>query len=810
MIQRVPVPLTGGVNTEKDPTRLSDEQLMPSPNLCARRGGLPGLRPSLQSVREIVPDYRPWNSARYDAGASTEVYTQWARYWRPMRFLFSPFGGEIAAIMQATEAKQIINSDADTAVDTPKIVPEQSAVLWMLPSLYAGGDTNGGPYCFDLGLCTRAPSLFVFNGIIYAFGGGNAGGHIRPSTTWSVGATLGWDYAHNDFGPDNADFIPHGAAVVRDRVVYYIGPNLFWSDRNDPLSVSLPGEVATAARNLLITGEELEDITAVSELSTSAEGSPTQSILGVWTKSRCYFVMGEPLETTDTSGDLLGTLQVSRLNIEAGCVSQATVTRTPYGTFWVGQDDVWFMPYGALPIRVGTNIRRAIKNMPPSLQYRICADYEDGFYRIALASEGNGPDAASPLDQQWWLDLNDGPPSGADSAKWWGPMNLVNGDAPNISGSNASGMWCFARDSRATGDGKLYSLQPYMMAGEGTGIYGTIYGMTLCGWDQYRATDMGAPRMEPVAWQANTNYFEGDIVVPTPSSADFRSPSFVCTTTGTSGGSEPNWLAAAGATVTDNTAVWRPIYYDGLKSLSSYKCLAAQDNAIEMELNTKEYIGDPMVEKMLDGAELSYWTASPTQVTYSTNPDQQSRSRILGQYGDALMDSSTSFGGLRNFQRKLLTPDPTKRFNAGSAMAKIKVDAGYVIETGFNDTISFSLNGGATIPLTIPAGYYEDILDLWDAIKAAATTAGLTLTSLTDADGGFINRAVWGIRSSSGTLTIVQPGLLGQYFGYNGINLSAAYPSYVTGDASYARQQLTDFQIAGLALRVRPFGRRPQ
>lgn len=814
-----PVQLDGGVNQQLDPMAIADNQLQSAENFSGRQGQDPGVRPAMAFVREVVPDYRPWNSDRYDGVSVTERYHHWARLWRPMKFVFPPFGGDVAGVFQTTGQRQII--DVDGVNSRPVILNEQEAVLWMLPSLYAGGDVNGGPYCLSLGVCTRAPSLFVFDGKLYAFGGDNAGGHIAPSTTGLIGPTLGWDYFRNVWTtPQTVNFIPDGAAVVRDRVVYWKGNRIFWSDRGDPLTIWANAETDGY---IPITGEEQEAITAVAELSTTADGSPVQSVAAVWTKTRCYMLLGEPLqyiEAADVSADnpILGSLQINRLNIECGCVSPATVTRTPYGTFWVGPDDVWFMPYGALPIRVGTNIRPALRAVPQSLAYRLCAEYVNGFYRIALP--GAEMDGASPLAEIWSLDLNEGPPASADQAAWWGPHTLCNGDSPDVTGGGGSedegggvsGIWAWARDTRNTGDGKLYSLQTYLINRSGAGSY-NIYGMSLCGWDQFGMRDIGAPVYPPRPWQANTNYFEGDVVVPQPYTADMRAAHFVCTTAGTSAGSEPNWYAAA-ASVTDNTVVWKPVYYEGNRPLGSYRPLAAQtSNNIEWELVSKEYtLGDAISEKLLDGAELAFTSQVPQQLTYKTNPDQQSRSRVIGTTPTQLDNNTGSFVGFHAKQRKLMTADPTKRFNAQTAVMSLRSDAGYVIVAGFNDTIT--LTCGGTIAVTIAAGYYVDLKAVLDAIiDAVLAASGQPLTTSIHDDTGYF-RGVMGFKHNTNAFKVGLGAysVLAGYCGYTPVQVgtsAASASDYFYGLNSYEIKQASDIQINALNIRFGVFGRRP-
>jgi hypothetical protein len=822
------VELTGGVNSQLDPMSLRDNQFQSAKNFSGRQGQDPGARPSMAFAREIIPDYREWDSRRYDAATTSEAYFRWALNWRPAKFMFSPIGAGVAAVLVASADQQIIDANGEG-----KIAEAGTAILCMLPTLHAAidygsgalADGRGGLYCLDMGLLSRSPSMFMFDGILYAFGGANMGGRVIQTDLDPLRAELGWNYYKNEWNTlQSVPFIPEGAAVIRNRVLYYRGPNVFWSDVGDPLQI-WPNALQDGFIN--ITGENQEAITAVAELSTTADGSPMQSVAAIWTRTHCYLLLGEPAESIDdiTETGILGSMQINRLNIECGCVSQATVTRTPYGSFWVGQDDVWFMPMGSLPIRVGTNIRPAIRSVPPALAYRICAEYENGFYRIALP--GAELDGTSPLEEIWSLDLNNGVPQSSEQAAWWGPHTLVNGDSPASAGgggaepeTGVSGIWAWARDQRANGDGKLYSLQTYIMFGGGTGIGDRVHGMSLCGWDTFGMRDIGCPILEPRPWQASTLYFPGDIVVPPPSTTDFRSPAFICTAEGTSGATEPTWDTSGVDIFHEGPSLeWRPEYYNGGKAMSSYRCLAQQQqNNVEWQLVSKEYtLEDAISEKLLDGAEIAFTSQVPQQLTYRTNPDQQLRSRVLGTIPTQVDNNTGTFVGFTNKQRKLMTADPTKRFNAQTAVMTLGADAGYVIVTGFNDFIDLLIDTGGGNGVTIPAGYYADIRDVFTAVHDAlqTLTAGLvTLGAMWGDTGDVILGARFGMRDTGGlSVGLASYSVLAAYFGYTvaqvGTGNEVDPAVYFWANNSFEFKQSSDFQLNALNIRFGEFGRRP-
>lgn len=848
MSKPFPIPLSGGVNLHDDPLAIQDGQWQRLRNLAPRKNGVLGQRPSLSFVREVIPTKHYWDIRLYALPTSAGAYHRWAQWLRPVQFLFDPNFGEFSMVAVTTAAlevkdpRQLLNVTA----------PENTLLFINLPQSFSNSGGNSVLQAAVLGEAGAAVSMFVFNGTTYVFDGGQSNGvHLGAETADAVPQV---NYISNDFGTGNPSFKPQGACVVRDRVLYYKGPNIYFSDRNEPLVIGSTGTLdadgniepsdanpvvgtnfnAEDTRGIFLGGEELENITAVAEVNTSADGSPIQSVAMVFTGTHAYMLLGEPLETTE-GGDVLGSLQINRLNVQAGCISQATVTRTPYGTFWLGADDVWFMPFGSLPVRVGTSIRPLIQAQPPGLLWKLHAEYDDGFYKLSLFKDGQGAAIYDPCGMQMWLDLRSGGPQGADSAKWYGPQEFVNtdgvtyGGAASISSPAAGGVFCMARDTRANGDKQLYCLQTY-------GIYtldvSQTIGMSLCSLSTYEGHDTTAPQY-PVStpWAAATGYGEGDIFVPTPRSSPsgvaVNAPIWVCTATGTSHATdEPDWFWGGG-TLTDGTVTWKLRFWDATDPLSAhFPQLLQGSNQIEWSMLSKEFaLGDMMIEKMLDGGELAYWAKNPTQLTYNSHPKQDSRSRILTPElvgANNLADTSL---GERAWQRKLLTADPTKRFKGLTATWECGQDAGYIITTGVNDTIRMGINFEPASTITIAAGYYADIGAVMDAIVAAGATAvqgstpaPISIESTYGVDGGY-ERSLVGFRAvTPGDSLEVRtadedeglPRLLGYALSQEAVSLPTAVSPLFCNALNPVPQRLSpDMQLSALNLRFRTFGRRP-
>lgn len=842
MIGKQNVPLGGGVNLHADPTVIPDGQWQRLRNLAPRKPGILGQRPSMSFVREVTPHWKWWDARTFSgmAGVSAvEDYWNWAIYLRPVRFIFDPNWGEITMVAITTGAMYVYDQ---TALDTQELrqVPAGTMLLITLPGFIVGAGAGSIPYlrCAVLGTATTYPSLFVFNGVTYAFAGQSNGRQVAAGVDSTV--PVAFCYKLNNFGDANEDFHPEGACVVRDRVLYYKGPNVYFSDRNEPLTVGYTGTLDTdgnivpstanpaagtnfsaiATRGIYLGGEELENITAVAEVNTSADGSPVQSVAMVFTTTHAYMLLGEPLETTE-GGDILGSLQINRLNVQAGCVSQGTITRTPYGTIWCGRDDVWFMPFGSLPVRVGTNIRALLEQQPAGLLWKLHAEYADGFYRLSMFKPGQGPNVYDPCGMQMWLDMRSGGPKSAADAQWFGPQEFNQTDGPTTGGgfgtgdTGTRGVWAMARDTRATGDGRLYALQSYIMWGDEESY---IRGLSLCSFDSFDGKDTCAPQASVTKWNAATIYYEGDIMVPTPASTttNHNAPIWVCTTSGTSHAStEPSWNAdTASGQLTDGTVVWTLRYWIGTYASSGYAPPMMQgNNEVELSMLSKEFmLGDPMREKLLDGAELGYFATNRTQVTYNSHAKQDSRSRILGLSAEQTADNvANQTTGDRVWQRKLLTPDPTKRFHGLSATWELQQDAGIVITAGVNDTITVDISG-ITATLTLTPGYYADLTTLNVELMQQLTTA-IPQASTTIADDGGVLRNLFGFRSTAGTgANVYTDSRLAQLLGYSpqqGEYAEGAGSLYAFGYESPRDKHVPDIQFSGLNLRFKTFGRGP-
>lgn len=832
--EKLPLPLGGGVNLHSDPTALADSQWQRLRNLAQAKNGVVGQRQSMTFARDINPTMTEWNAHQ---SATIPKYYEWAKTIRPVKFIFDSNFGELVVVF-ITTADTTYWSVSTTATSL-KTAPEGTFLLVVLPNGVTVGDND--ELCLkalELGTVQRAPSVITFNGITYAWTGGTAGGQLGPELASGMGpGEVG--LTRPDFGSGNTDFYPDGAAVVRDRVVYYIGSNLYWSDKNAPLVVGSTGTIASGnitpstakppvgtnfpaigVRDVYLGGEDNEPITAIAEINTTAQGSPNTSVCMVYTKQSAFMVQGEPLETTQ-GGDIVGNLQINKLNIQCGCQSQATICRTPYGTIWAGVNDVWFMPFGSLPIPIGTTLRPYLENLPAGVAWKLHAEYYDGKYRLSLPKDGQDTDGSSPLGVQFWLDLQAGPPQSAAEARWFGPQEFVQPDAPTSAGATGGspGVWCMALDKRGNGDGKLYALQPYWLTGGADRV--AVVGMSLCSFDAFDGRDTCAPQMEPQPWAAGTAYDIGAIVVPTPGSTvgtGLCAPAFICTTAGTSDATdEPTWytLSALGD-VSDGSVEWTSIYFDvdTGDTLSAYSAkISQQTNHIEWSMLSKEFaMGDPTKEKLLSDVELGYWAGGPCYVTYNSHPNQDIRSRTLYPVNDTLTPNQLSaWTGARVWQRRLLTPTPTKRFNALTATWECKHTAGLLVVEGLNQIFSIRLNG-VDIDIEVPAAYYANLaaLDTQLLNQLNADTLGVFASTISEG----LTTAVYGIRETTGESfqLYLGDGGLSESFGFTraqGSPNAGTTTQYILGAESPRWAIAHPMQLSALFLNYSIFNRGP-
>lgn len=261
---------------------------------------------------------------------------------------------------------------------------------------------------------------------------------------------VGADLSVFDFdGTGNENLYPAIMARYRDRAVYaHFGlgheRNIVFSDN---FLAGLIGDSALTSRSIFV-GDDGDHIVAMREISIT--GDRVRPALLVLLEHSAYIITGQPNQTTDGAFGF-GDLEVSRLPYNAGCASAATLVNTPYGLIWAGPDNVWLFQSGQAIIPIGAKIREVLENTPRGFLYRWSAAYFDGFYRLAVFSEGQSGDDTSALGEQWWLDLRtrEVAPRDEMTARWFGPQVFLRTHSDDgITPAVQVGTYLFATDTR--------------------------------------------------------------------------------------------------------------------------------------------------------------------------------------------------------------------------------------------------------------------------------------------------------------------------------------------------------------------------
>lgn len=726
-----------GINLLKDPAALTEGEYAWAKNCWPNMPGLLGRRPALQWARSITA--QTYSTApKYPAAVlGDRAYIQ---------NVLGPAQTAAGLSYQQTVPVPVDFEFGRSGNDMVVILVDDNAIYWAaaVPTLY--GRPN---QLVKLGQLDRTPTLFSWNQKTYILAAGVGMWVVQPDAS-----TGGDGFSIQPFGFNNQPGFAQYCAVDAAQRFWWANfgagnEDMIWFSEPFQPGILTDGNGAGADHFNRVNGYNLTTgdggaVTAIAQLSTSQAGAPNASSIFLWTRSSTFQIQGEPLtnaEATDPNANPYGTLQVVRLNTVAGCVSQRGVVQTPYGAFWIGEDDVWFMPFGSLPIRVGTKIRPALLAAPPSNQWRHYAVYDkgSGSLRICVMRPGDSSGYTTPPGYQYWLDLRNGPPEDADSAVWWGPMEF------NPGGWNDPANFTFAGaphsmkvDSRITGDGKVYAIAPYdsmptFVVGWDTSE--RIGGIALCTVDSQAAFDSALPVATETAypWVANVLHHYGDVIAPFP---DHPSILYwnIAQISGLSGASNPFTYPNPPTQVNDNAVVWSQVGTgDALGNASAAFATRKQHSVrynpgangvdtvigsptgpgnwttIQQELRSREtFFGGAAYDDLIDGIELSYYVPAPSQVKLQTQPFiVQQTLDIPGDYNDKWQfglgprGDSSSYGlgqkplG-RSFSNKLLTP----------GQRVVKTSMQFILQTlsGLYTPASTALPQTITVPIWDSAG----------------------------------------------------------------------------------------------------------
>lgn len=433
------VPMSGGVNLLSDPRTIRDDELVKAGNLVPVRPGVLQTRPAIESLPFSIVG----SMSRTTAFPLSALFGPWAD--SPMFVLHYTAG---TGAINAKVSLSAYTLDGQVAIDT-------QTLMSFTPS--------------NVGV---RPWITPYQGALYFL----TGEHTAPVPAFTIqrGQIAAQQFAFA--GTGNADMRPRVAVAYRNRVVWAnFGPGyentLVFSDNFAP-SVIGNDALASNGRNVsLVAAADGDEIIGLAPIMLTDTGTPVESGLLVLRRYSSFLITGEPDQTSGGTP----TIAVNRMSIAAGCASPWTIKSTPYGVFWAGQDEVWHYHSGQNPRQVGTKIQPALMRTPRSLGYKLSASYFGGFYRLALFGETQvAPTYADGPQDQWWLDLRNGPPNTIDEARWWGPQTFT---YPNSVSTTTGGYNIMLRDDRPGGEARLYGFE--IGTAQFSGITGTTQGIIV-------------------------------------------------------------------------------------------------------------------------------------------------------------------------------------------------------------------------------------------------------------------------------------------------------------------------------------------
>lgn len=390
-----------------------------------------------------------------------------------------------------------------------------------------------------------------------------------------------------------------------------------------------------------------EDICAIHDIALANITNPLQRALLVLTRQGSAVICtGEPVQTSDAqfadANGYLGNFNAAKVNYKCGGTGPNAVKSTPYGTFWVANNDVWMIPNQMpQPIRVGTNIRPALLAVPPALRPYISMAYADATLYVSL------PTAASTSErnmavEHWRLDLYDGPPQGAQPAKWWGPQDYTTMSAwlsaGQVLANQAEAVLSPCLVTRPNADRE--TVVGMALAVDSNGTPRTFF---VSFNEDNRPLDV--PFESPTTgrvWSAQDNADGvtvpvGDIVRPTTLLANGRL--YVVTIAGIPAAAEPVWPTASGGTVVSGGATYAEIRTTSQwnRLINFYAANAQHAIAMDVQFRADDW-GNPSRHKILRRIDINAYFSTRAWSVFRAILDQGNR---VGQLGPVALGDFT-------------------------------------------------------------------------------------------------------------------------------------------------------------------------
>lgn len=666
---------------------------------------------------------------------------------------------------------------------------------------------------------TQLPNVFFDKGLTYIVFGQSpwpSGGIILTPDTVNINGFVPSDLVFK--GAANGGFQPDYAVKHQDRVVYATQDGtVIWADRYDPLTI---GDAAQNVRALSTAWIDSGKLIALRSVMLQAEGSPSSTALLLLFEYGSKIILGEPLNTTET-GSIFGTLQINTIGSKSGCISAATIVDTDWGTIWCGQDDVWMLPFNSVPVKIGRALRPLLLSQPPSQRFRCHAVFSGGFYRLALFSDGQGPNWETPLGEQWWLDLRDGFPQDWATARWFGPQvftpaSQLNTGNRSVNPTLVTGTAFMATDPRERN--KIFGVH-YGIGMDGTG-FSQPTNANLVSYDALNARDLGglnAMSLNP--WTSGGAHAIGDELVVLPT-ANKHPLIFTAITGGNSGTTQPVW-DNTGIPFTDGDITWNLVG----AALGPYDVWGSE---ILTGWKSKEYdFGTRMVPKMFNGMEVNVRLSAPERLRFTQlvdagknqtqvdiDLDTRSAGPLLGS--DIFVHPSGPF--TEEYQSISARPLNGTRINGNSCQHTIQEISGISIPTLIT---TFGVVDGKGDLFTIPlsTNFFASIGALFDSIVASlvayAAVNATFATELTDKWGTAYNFGFPYVQNQSGKSWAPSIAVEGDRFIW-GILGYTNTPNYNPGAYQYSQEMPfdvligLDYGLAEATAAYHPFGRRPK
>ena len=293
---------------------------------------------------------------------------------------------------------------------------------------------------------TGRPSMVAYNGRVYVFDGQKYSG-LR------ISARRASQPAYNASPPAaGAPHLPGYGLIWEDMATLWTGatdkprPKVAWMYRDQMMLAGFDGTEASlirctdpldplalvsAAKAFTIGQGDGDRVMGGVEVPIEGGDAAIEPYCIVFKRNSTWMLQGPP---PTSSGPATLDIKVSPLVPREGLVAKETIATTPYGVIWCSGKNVWMAPTGQKPVHIGDKIRALLKTLPQGDENSWNGVYHDGFYRLTVPCVSPSETTLTPT-QQWWCDLRRFQDGG--EVRWWGPMDIA----------------CAASCARRVGDG---------------------------------------------------------------------------------------------------------------------------------------------------------------------------------------------------------------------------------------------------------------------------------------------------------------------------------------------------------------------